>query len=192
MLIRDAHPDESAEIGNIRVVAYQANGFLPPGSTYAPRLRSLGSDGLGTVLVAVEHDAGPILGTVMLQYWPNAGQVVRGPGEAEVRALAVRPGAQGAGIGRALLAAAIDRAVREGVRHLVLSTQPEMKAAHHLYQRAGFGRLPERDWSPEPGDPLLAYGRHLEAGARPDRQVTDAIRVDAGEPGVEAKVRRPS
>jgi ribosomal protein S18 acetylase RimI-like enzyme len=90
--------------------------------------------------------------------------VVQGPGEGEIRALAVRPAAQGAGVGRALLAAVIDRALRERLRHLLLYTQPDMKAAQHLYEEAGFIRLPERDWSPEPTDPLLAYGMLLGVG----------------------------
>jgi ribosomal protein S18 acetylase RimI-like enzyme len=127
-------------------------------------LRGLGADGRGQVLVALADEPGPILGTVMLQFWPDAGQVVQGPGDAEIRALAVRPQARGAGIGRALLAAVTDRAVSTGVRHLLLFTQPEMKAAQHLYEEAGFGRLPDRDWSPEPGFPLLAYGKHLRDG----------------------------
>jgi ribosomal protein S18 acetylase RimI-like enzyme len=87
--------------------------------------------------------------------------VVQGPGEGEIRALAVRPDAQGAGVGRALLTAVIERAVREGIRNLLLCTQPEMKAAQRLYLEAGFSRLPERDWAPEPADPLLAYGMLL-------------------------------
>lgn len=165
MLIRDAHPDEFAEIGEIRLDSYRADGFLSPESSYAPRLRDLGTDGTGVILIAVDDVTNRILGTVMLQPWPQAGHVVAGPGEAEIRALAVRPEAQGAGVGRALLAAVIDRANREGVRYLVLSTQPDMKAAHHLYSEAGFSRLPERDWSPEPGAPLLAYGKLLRAGA---------------------------
>lgn len=164
MLIRDAHLSELAEIGAIRVRAYQADGFLAPESGYAPRLRELGADGLGRVLVAVNGAQEGIVGTVMLQFWPDAGHVVHGPGEAEIRALAVRPDAQGGGIGRALLAAVIDRAGRDGVRHLVLCTQPDMKAAHHLYEEAGFRRLPERDWEPEPGDMLLAYGKELPRG----------------------------
>jgi ribosomal protein S18 acetylase RimI-like enzyme len=165
MLIRDAHHSELAEIGAIRVGAYQADGFLSPESGYAPRLRDLGADGLGSVLVAVNGDHGAILGTVMLQLWPDAGHVVQGPGEAEIRALAVQPDAQGAGIGRALLAAVIDRAERGGVRLLVLCTQPDMKTAHHLYEQAGFRRLPERDWEPEPGEQLLAYGKQLSGAA---------------------------
>jgi ribosomal protein S18 acetylase RimI-like enzyme len=164
MVIRDAFPDELPVIGELRLAAYRADGFLAPDSDYAPRLRDLGADGLGVVLVAADSAGGPPLGTVTLQSWPNAGRVVRGPGEGEIRALAVRPEAQGSGVGRALLTAAIDRAGREGIRHLVLSTQPDMKAAHHLYEEAGFRRLPERDWSPEPADPLLAYGLSLGLG----------------------------
>jgi ribosomal protein S18 acetylase RimI-like enzyme len=163
MLIRDAHQDEYAEIGEIRVGAYVADGFLSPGSGYAPRLRELGTDGLGPVLVAVDDGTRALVGTVMLQVWPQGGEVVKGPGEAEIRALAVRPEVRGVGAGRALLGAVIERARKVGVQHLVLLTQPEMKAAHHLYEEAGFARLPERDWSPEPGVALLAYGMVLDA-----------------------------
>ncbi len=164
MLIRDALRSEMAEVGDLRVTAYLAGNHLRPNSQYEPRLRSLGADGTGDVLVAV--DAGPpavtILGTVMLQPWPHAGQVVTGPGEAEIRALAVAPAAQRGGVGVALLDAIIERAKAHEVRHLVLLTQPEMLAAQRMYERAGFTRLPERDFSPAPGAPLLAYGIHLD------------------------------
>lgn len=166
MLIRDANADEFAEIGDIRVGAYLADGFLSPDSGYAPRLRELGSDGPDPILVAVDGE-GTIAGTVTLQVWPQGGELVRGPGEAEIRALAVRPEARGAGVGRALLAAVIDRAARLDVHYLLLLTQPEMKAAHHLYGAAGFTRLPERDWSPEPGVSLLAYGMVLAPAGVP-------------------------
>jgi hypothetical protein len=36
-----------------------------------------------------------------------------------------------------------------------------MKTAHRLYEAAGFTRLPDRDWSPEPSVVLLAYGLRL-------------------------------
>jgi hypothetical protein len=38
-----------------------------------------------------------------------------------------------------------------------------MRTAHHLYEQEGFVRLPERDWSPAPGEPLLVYGLRLES-----------------------------
>jgi hypothetical protein len=37
-----------------------------------------------------------------------------------------------------------------------------MVAAQHMYAKAGFVRLIDRDWSPSPGNLLLAYGLPLE------------------------------
>ena len=177
--IREARADEFDELGDVRLAAYRADGFLSAESAYAPMLRALGADGLGHVLVAVDGQpsgsSGPvgsdppppgsaperILGTVMLQSWPHSGESVAGPEEAEIRALAVVPGARGMGLGRALLTAAITKAAAIGVSRLVLLTQPEMMAAQHLYETAGFARVPERDWSPEPGVTLLAYALNM-------------------------------
>ncbi len=164
VVIRDALPGEFAEVARIRLAAYQAGGYLLPSSRYAPMLAALGTADDGQVLVAA--DGGRLIGTVMLQLWPRSGQMVTAPDEAEIRALAVTPGCQGQGTGRALLRAVTGRAAAEGIRHLVLCTQQAMFAAHHLYEQAGFLRLPERDWSPGEGEVLLAYGRLL-AGHEP-------------------------
>lgn len=158
LIVRDARPGELAEIGDLRVAAYEAGGFLADASHYGETLRTLGHDGRGQILAAVDEPSGQILGTVMLQLWPDAGHVVRSPDEAEVRALAVAPEARGRGVGRALLQAVTDRARASGVRHLVLCTQTTMLAAQHLYLQAGFRRLPERDFTPVPGFTLPAYG----------------------------------
>ena len=160
-MVRDAQPGELAEIGDLRVAAYQAGGFLADASNYGETLRTLGHDGSGQILVAVGSETHVILGTVMLQPPPHAGHVVRGPDEAEVRALAVAPQARGRGVGRALLSAVTDRARDSGVRRLVLCTQTTMHAAQHLYTGAGFRRMPERDWQPVPGFTLLAFGLEL-------------------------------
>ena len=172
MIVREALPGELAEVGEIRVSAYLAGGHMPADSAYAPVLRALGTAGDGTVLVAVAdrgdgHDDesnARILGTIMFQRVQDGGQLVSGEDEAEIRALAVTPEGQGKGTGNALLQATIERAGRAGVRNLVLLTQPDMRAAQHLYQKAGFRRLPERDWSPRPGITLLAYGLTLNTG----------------------------
>ncbi len=176
-----------AEVGAIRVAAYQAGGFLSADSGYTPTLRDLGADGNGHVLVAVgparadqaglaspavaAAEAERVVGTIMVQTWPHTGPVVTGPDEAEIRALAVRPDTQGRGIGGELLQHALNRASRLGVRHLVLCTGPEMHDAHRLYEQAGFVRLPERDWSPAPGVTLLVYGLNLadRPGTQHDR-----------------------
>lgn len=169
MIIRTALPTELPEIGDIRVAAYRADGFLSPASQYAATLHALGHDGNGDVLVAVADD-GQLLGTVMLEYWPNQGGAMHGPGEAEIRALAVRPAARGQGAGNALLTAIIEHAAAHGVEHLVLATLPAMRTAHRMYEKAGFTRLPERDWAPgdsQSREQLMVFGLRLKASHHP-------------------------
>lgn len=167
-----------AEVGDIRIAAYVNDGFIAADSGYAPTLRGLGADGHGEVLVATmpasaphradgsAHDpADRIVGTIMLQPWPYAGEVVTGPEEAEIRALAVRPEVQGQGVGRTLLRHLLRRATEMGIRHLVLCTERSMRVAHRMYEQEGFVRLPERDWSPATGTTLLVYGLRLNGVA---------------------------
>jgi ribosomal protein S18 acetylase RimI-like enzyme len=160
VIVREALPGELDEVGALRVRAYQAQDLLAAAPEYARTLHALGADGAGEVLVAV--DGGALLGTVMVLPWGPGSEIGRGPDEVELRALAVAPAAQGRGVGQVLLAAAVDRARALGCRHLVLSTQPAMRAAQRLYRAAGFERLPERDWSLVPGVDLLAFGRRLD------------------------------
>jgi ribosomal protein S18 acetylase RimI-like enzyme len=173
MVIREALAGEMGAVGALRVAAYQAQGLLGANPSYAATLAALGADGHGTVLIAA--DAGELAGTVMLEPWHAGSEVARGPDEAEVRALAVAPAAQGQGTGRALLRAVIDRAAAAGLASLLLSTQPQMAAAQALYASAGFARRPDLDWSPVPGLALLAFWLPL-----PGRAPAPA----AGPPGV--------
>ena len=75
--------------------------------------------------------------------------------------LVVDPEARGRGIGELLVTACLELARAAGKRRMVLSTDPRMTAAHRLYERMGFRRLAERDWSPMPGVDLLVYSRDL-------------------------------
>jgi len=156
MIVRTAEPAELAAVGELRVAAYHAGHFLDALPTYADRLRSLGEHGV--VLVAVEDDR--ILGTIMLERWHEASDLATGPAEAEVRALAVDPSAQGRGVGRLLVQAIVDLGVEWKVQRLVLHSQPGMTAAHRLYEKAGFVRIPDRDHQ-GPTFSLLAYALEL-------------------------------
>jgi len=70
--------------------------------------------------------------------------------------LYVRPAARGAGIGRALLLAALDVARQRGADYIHLGTTEDDVAARHLYERMGFRRT-EGD-----GGPLMfVYEREL-------------------------------
>ena len=44
------------------------------------------------------------------------------------------------------MAACEELAVKEGFAAVVLSTEPDMYAAHRLYRRRGYVREPGRDW----------------------------------------------
>ena len=159
MIVREVLAGEMDAVGALRVEAYQAENLLADAPSYVEELRSLGTDGHGTVLVAVEDTE--LLGTVMLETWHSGSEVARNAGEVEVRAFAVAPGAQRRGIGRALMRAVIDMARAGGAQRIVLCTQPTLTAAQRLYQAEGFTRIPERDWTPMPGMRLLAYSLAL-------------------------------
>jgi ribosomal protein S18 acetylase RimI-like enzyme len=159
MIVREAYPSEMGAAGDLRVAAYKAQNLLDVNPPYADILWGLGADGGGEVLVAVE--GARLLGTVMLEPWHPASEVARSADEAELRALAVAPQAQGRGVGTALLRAVMARASARGVRRLVLSTQPAMISAQRLYLSEGFTRIPARDWSPIPAVTLLAFERLL-------------------------------
>jgi ribosomal protein S18 acetylase RimI-like enzyme len=167
VVVRPARRAELAVVGELRVAAYRAQNLLSAHPAYAETLRVLGADGRGEVLVAVDGHGdgggggGQILGSIMLDPWHDRSEIARGPAEAEIRGLAVAPAAQGRGVGTRLVRAVIARAAADGVRRLLLSTQPAMPAAQRLYVATGFTRLPERDWSPTPGLTLLAFCRPL-------------------------------
>jgi N-acetylglutamate synthase-like GNAT family acetyltransferase len=86
----------------------------------------------GDVLIARDRASGDALGCVALIAYPD--RVV------ELAKMGVRPAAQGRGIGRELLTAAIGRARGLGGSRLFLGTSSRLEAALHLYEQAGFVR----------------------------------------------------
>ncbi len=65
-----------------------------------------------------------------------------GPGEFEVAKMAVTERAQGCGIGRRLLQAAIETARAAGATRLFLETNSTLTPAVRLYESAGFRHIP--------------------------------------------------
>ena len=82
----------------------------------------------GQVYVAVEN--GGVIGT--------CGIAPHGPGEFEVRKLAVAESARGRGIGSQLVDACIDFARQRGARKITLISNSGLVAALRLYERTGF------------------------------------------------------
>ena len=154
--IRRAHPAELAAVGRLTVDAYVVGGVLPADAPYVGFLGDAAHrDAEAELWVAVDNRG--VVGTVTFVEPGSAlCEIARG-GEAEMRSLAVAPEASGEGVGVALTRHAIERARERGLRAMVLSSSTTMHAAHRLYERLGFTRLPERDWSPAEGVQLVAY-----------------------------------
>ena len=162
--IRAVRPDDYERLGELTAAAYLDDGLLDFGAAdpYLAVLRDVGRRAEhAEVLVAVD-DAGTVLGGVAFVGAPGPFADVAREGEAEFRTLAVAPEGRGRGVGTALVRACIDRARALGRRRVVLSTQPMMHAAHRVYERFGFTRAPERDWSPIDTLTLLVYELELE------------------------------
>jgi GNAT superfamily N-acetyltransferase len=78
----------------------------------------------------------------------------------EVRLLAVVPAARGKGVGAALIDECARRARRAGATTLGLHTMDMMRAAVRMYERMGFVRAPDLDFTPAEG--VLVKGYRLD------------------------------
>ncbi|TDD24250.1 GNAT family N-acetyltransferase [Kribbella turkmenica] len=158
--IRLAGAGEYDAVGELTVEAYAHDGFLPEGSDYASTLRAAADRAAKAELwVAVDGDG--LLGTVT--FCPP-GSVYREIGlqdEGEFRMLGVAGRARGLGIGTALTVRCVERSRELGLRRVVMSSATYMKTAHRIYERLGFARLPDRDWSPITGVDLYAFSLDL-------------------------------
>ncbi|HET7432800.1 MAG TPA: GNAT family N-acetyltransferase [Nocardioides sp.] len=166
MRTRRARPDDLAAIGEVTVAAYEEFSGEDT-DDYVHHLRDAATrDREAELWVATADDTEEILGTVTIcppgSPWR---EIARDDREGEFRMLAVAPDARGAGIGAVLLDLVVEHFRRGGATRVVMSTLPTMRAAHRIYERAGFVRMPERDWSPTPDIDLIAYA--LELGEQP-------------------------
>ena len=153
-MIRVAEPAEVTLAGDVVARAYLND--LPVSARYVDFLRDAAIRAREAVLL-VAIDGTVVLGSVTYATGGTPLAQRATAHEAELRMLGVDPAYRGRGVAEALVAECIDRARRDGVRRIVLSTQPEMLAAQRLYSRLGFVRQPDLDWVPEPDVKLLGY-----------------------------------
>jgi ribosomal protein S18 acetylase RimI-like enzyme len=163
MIVRPVRDEEAQAAGQVVVAAFEAvpGGHMSGG--YAAELADVaGRASVSEVLVAL--DQGQVVGCVTLapdHHCPLAEHAREG--ECQIRMMAVDPGCQGRGAGQLLLDAVLDRARVLGREAVFLHSTPAMTAAHRLYQRNGFVRVPDRDWILDPELTLIAFGLDLSA-----------------------------
>lgn len=141
--VRPVHADDHDAVARLTVAAYDAVGRVS--DEYRQSLADVDArlDPETVVLVAVEGCE--VLGSVTVVSACSAHFEHGRHGDGGFRMLAVAPSAQGRGVGRALLEAAVAHAREHGWRRLVITTMEWMHGAHRMYESAGFVRRPDLD-----------------------------------------------
>jgi GNAT superfamily N-acetyltransferase len=148
-LVRPARKSEIAAIAAVIAAAFdELSDQIPPVifKAYVEESTDVAARWDEAEVLVAEID-GKIAGTVT--YYADASREGLGyPSDwAGFRTLAADPAFRGRGVGRALLAASIDRAGEAGVPTLAIHTSEVMRAAGRLYEQAGFRRAREYDFT---------------------------------------------
>jgi len=161
--IRDARPSDRGAILAVTLAAYeQYAAVLPPPlwALYRQNIEATLADVRPAAQIVAE-EAGALVGAVLL--YP-AGAAMANPGGTsvtfacpEVRLLAVSPAARGKGVAGRLMDECIQRARAAGAPALTLHTADMMAVAMRLYERMGFVRATDLDFSPAPGYTAKGY-----------------------------------
>ncbi|MFD5601068.1 GNAT family N-acetyltransferase [Leucobacter sp. NPDC058333] len=146
--IRRVLPAEYPSVGALVRAAYE--GDYPLEDDYLAEIEDVaGRDTVSEVLVAVDRESGELLGTITV---PHPGTRLiddTADDEFDVRLLGVSRAARGRGVGAAIMQHSADIARSRGLGRVVLHTGEQMVAAHRLYERLGFERIPEREFTIE-------------------------------------------
>jgi GNAT superfamily N-acetyltransferase len=157
--IRPVHPSELERVGELTVQAYAVDGFVTESDGYADHLRDAATRAReAEVYVAVLPDRPEeVAGTVTFCPQGSPWCELAASGEGEFRMLAVAPKARRRGVAAALVSVCVERSVELGYSAVVMSSLPVQRDAHRIYERLGFRRTPDLDWSPDIGVVLLAF-----------------------------------
>ncbi|MGI5836603.1 MAG: GNAT family N-acetyltransferase [Chloroflexota bacterium] len=166
--IRDAREDDQEAIKKVTLAAFEQYRDLMDPTHWQAYLQSV-EDTLaekGPEERIVAELSGAIVGSVLLCPAGTPIRTIDGRTlireRPEVRLLAVAPEARGRGIGAALVEECVRRARLAGAKELTLHTSDMMQAAVRLYERLGFVRAPELDFSPAPGVLVKGYSLSLD------------------------------
>lgn len=170
LVIRVATESDHAAAGEICVAAYDAAGQLEPGSPYVATLMDTASRAADGILLVAQRDD-VVVGTVTICPTGSTFHEIGEPDEVEFRFLAVDPSAWRTGVADALVQACEEHARRAGCRALAICVRDINVGAAVMYERMGFRRVPERDWTPRAGVDLLALTRPV-----PYREITAGSR----------------
>jgi GNAT superfamily N-acetyltransferase len=161
--VRLATDDDLEEAGRICVDAYQSAGQLDDGphQGYGVVLADVASRQQDAVLLVAERD-GSVVGTVTICPQGSSVAEIGRDGEVEFRFLAVDPPAWRSGVADALIDACDQYARSTGAHSLAISVRDINHGARALYEKRGFTRAADRDWSPVPTVQLYVLTRAVQ------------------------------
>lgn len=165
LTIRDLHPGEFEALGRLMVEVYSSlDGFPKPADQprYYEMLAGIGrftEKPSARVLVAVSPQ-GPLVGGVVyfgdMAEYGSGGVATSIQGASGIRLLGVDPKFRNAGAGKALAKACIQLARDAGHAQVILHTTQAMRIAWGLYERLGFTRSEDLDFSQQ-GLPVFGF-----------------------------------
>ncbi len=156
LVIREVKRSEYVALGELMFEVYsELDGFPTPEEQpeYYEMLLNIGSlneEKDAKVLVAVAAEKGLLGGIVYIgdmTRYGSGGTATQERNASGIRLLCVDPGSQGMGVGKTLTRACIKLAKDKGHDQVILHTTQAMQVAWHLYQKMGFERSAELDFS---------------------------------------------
>lgn len=179
-VVEPGHSLRLAEIGELTALSYLADQLVETNHPYVAQLRDAPARARDAVLLmAVDGDSGEGAAVGTLTVVPPAtpfSEIARDE-EWELRMLAVSPLARGRGLGEQLTLAGLEYAIEHGAQRVVLSTMETMLAAHRLYERLGFSRLPDRDWVVYDGEDGSVVKQLPEEAAKAPACATPGVKL---------------
>ncbi|HSE12703.1 MAG TPA: GNAT family N-acetyltransferase [Rudaea sp.] len=170
LYIREIRKDEFETLGRLMVEVYSTlAGFPKPDEQprYYQMLENIGRFSErkdAKVLVAISAADGIVGGIVyfgdMAEYG-SGGIATTVKNASGIRLLGVSARARGMGVGKALARACIQLARDKGHAHIVLHTTQPMQVAWSLYEKLGFERSKDLDFTQE-GLPVFGFRLWLE------------------------------
>lgn len=162
--VRPATEDDLAEAGRICVAAYDSARQLDDGphAGYATVLADTRARWIDALLLVAERD-GTVVGSVTICPRGSSVAEIGREGEVEFRFLAVDPAAWRTGVADALIDACDAHARATGARALAISVRDTNTGARALYEKRGFARQADRDWSPVPNVDLFVLTRAVSS-----------------------------
>ncbi len=159
--IRRVRTSELEEVGRLTVEAYVGGEYVDRDNGYVRELLDVAwRDREAEVWVAAVG-GGALLGTVTFAPVGSRLREIARDDEGEFRMLAVTDAARGRGVGAALVEHCLARSRELGYAGVRMSSMDVMVDAHRVYERLGFLRSPDDDWSPQDGVRLVAYAARL-------------------------------